>query len=205
MNLENPFDPGYYSESDLKNAGFKALGHNVRIAKNSTIVGLENIEIGDDVRIDGYCTIAAAGTGWIRIGSFIHIGANCYLSAGDGICIGDFGNLSQGVRVYSRSDDYTGAYMTNPTVPVRYTGVTRGPVALERHVIIGSGSVVLPQVTIGEGAAVGALSLVKESLTPWGVFAGCPAKRLKDRSKRLLELEFALLKDVKNGQVVGGA
>ena len=192
----NPFNPGYYDEHDLKDAGFKSLGRNIQIAKNCTIIGLENISIGDNVRIDGYCGLIAAGDGWITLSSFIHIGGYSFLSAGDGIRMDDFSGLSQGVRIYSRTDDYTGKYLTNPTVPAKYTGIARGTVALERHVIIGSGSVILPKLTIGEGSSVGALAVVTKSLEPWGVFVGCPAKRLRDRSKRLLELETELRQEL---------
>lgn len=191
----NPFNPGFHNEDDLKEVGFKAIGHNVRIAKNCTIIGLENIEIGNNVRIDGYCSIIAADSGWLKLGSHIHIGGYCLLSAGDGIQMDNFSGLSQGVRIYSSTDDYSGNHLTNPTVPERYTGITRGTVALRRHVIIGSGSVILPRVIIGEGSSVGALSLVTKSLESWGVFSGCPAKRLKDRSKRLLELEAELAQE----------
>ena len=194
----NLFDPGYYNEDDLKNAGFKSLGKNVRIAKNCTIIGLDNIDIGSNVRIDGYCTIIAADTGWAKIESYVHIGGYCLLIAGDGIHLQDFSGLSQGVRIYSRTDDYSGNHLTNPTVPKEYTGVTQGPVTLERHVIIGSGSVILPDITIGEGSSVGALSLVTKHLDPWGVYFGCPAKKLKARSKRLLELEAKLRRDMEN-------
>lgn len=188
------FNTGYYTENDLKDVGFKALGCNVKIAKDNTIVGLENISIGDNVRIDSYCVIIAAG-GWLDLGSHIHLGGLCYLSAGSGIRMEDFSGLSQGVRIYSQTDDYSGKYLTNPTIPEKYTGVTKGTVVLERHVIIGSGTVILPKVTIGEGSSIGALSLVSKNLEPWGVYFGCPAKRLKDRSKRLLELEAALNKE----------
>lgn len=186
------FDSGYYSETELRGLGFRALGKNVRIAANNTIVGLENISIGNNVRIDGYCTLLAAGEGGLEIGSHVHIGGYCYLSAGDGIRLEDFSGISQGVRIYSSTDDYGGRHLTNPTVPEKYTGVTRGRVVLGRHVIIGSGSVILPGVNIGEGSAVGALSLVMKSLEPWGLYFGCPAKRLKGRSKQLLELEEAM-------------
>lgn len=194
MNI--PFDPGYYNDKELAGVGFKSIGTNVQIAKNSTIIGLSNISIGSNVRIDGYCAIVATGTESLSIGSFIHIGGWCYLSAVEGITMEDFSGLSQGVRIYSRTDDYSGEYLTNPTVPERFTGITHGAVILKRHVIIGSGTVILPKVIIGEGSSVGALSLVTKSLDPWGVFAGCPAKRLKDRSKRLLELESELMKDI---------
>ncbi len=188
----NLFNPGYYTEDDLKNAGFKSIGENVRIAKNNTIIGLENIAIGSNVRIDGECAIIAAGGGWLNIGSYIHIGGWCYLSADAGLQMEDFSGLSQGVRIYTQTDDYSGKHLTNPTVPEKYLGITRGTVVLGRHVIIGSGSVILPKVTIGEGASVGAQSLVTKSLESWGVYFGCPAKRLRARSKRLLELEAEL-------------
>jgi len=186
------FDLGYYTEIDLKNAGFKSIGKNVSIAKNCTIIGLSNISIGDNVRIDGYCSIVAAGDGYVRLGSFIHIGAYCMLSAGDGIVMESFSGLSQGVRIYSRTDDYSGEYLTNPTVPEKYTRYTKGEVVLKKHVIVGSGSVVLPRVRISEGSSVGALSLVTKSLDDWGVYIGSPAKRLKNRSKNLLKLEEKL-------------
>jgi acetyltransferase-like isoleucine patch superfamily enzyme len=194
--MTNPFDPGYYTETDLLSFGFKSIGENVRIAKNCTIIGLPSISIGSNVRIDGYCSLIAAGNGWLDIGSFIHIGAYSLLSAGDGIVMEDFCGMSQGARIYSRNDDYSGEYLTGPTVPERFTGTTRGTVVLKRHVIIGSGTVVLPKVTIGEGSAVGALSLVTTSLGPWGVFFGCPARRVNDRSKRLLDLESQLRREL---------
>ncbi len=191
--MTNPFDPGYYRDDELREFGFGAIGSNVQIAKNCTIVGLGNIEIGNNVRIDAYASLIVPAGGWIRVGSYVHIGGYCLLSAGDGVTLEDFSGLSQGVRIYSRTDDYTGKYLTNPTVPERYTGIARGAVRLGRHVIVGSGTVILPRVTIGEGASVGALSLVTKSLEPWGVYMGCPVKRLKGRSKRLLELEQQLL------------
>jgi len=194
--MSAPFNDGYYNENELANFGFKSVGTNVQIAKNSTIIGLKNITIGSNVRIDGYCAIVANGDGWLHIGSYIHIGGWCYLSAGDGISLEDFSGLSQGVRIYSRTDDYSGRHLTNPTVPEHFTSITQGPVILKKHVIVGSGSVILPKVTIGEGSSVGALSLVTKSLEPWGVYFGSPVKRLKGRSKRLLELESQLKEEV---------
>lgn len=189
----NPFNPGYYNEHDLKEAGFKSLGQNIQIAKNCTIIGIKNIEIGSNVRIDGYCTIVVTGDGWLKLSSHIHIGSYCLLSAGEGIEMADFSGLSQGVRIYSKTDDYSGEHLTNPTVPKKFTGVSGGVVNLERHVIIGSGTVILPNLCIGEGTSVGAMSLVTKSLKPWGIFFGRPVKQLKKRSKHLLDLEAEFL------------
>lgn len=189
------FNEGYYNEDDLRTEGFKSIGKNVQIFKNCTIVGIKNISIGDNVRIDAYCSIFAIGTGYLKLGSYIHIGGYCLLSASDGIIMEDFSGLSQRVSIYSRTDDYSGEYLTNPTVPSAYSGGNHGTVVLKKHVIIGSGSVILPNLTIEEGASVGALSLVIKSLSPWGVYAGSPVKRIRDRSQNLLALEDKLRED----------
>ena len=78
---------------------------------------MENISIGNNVRIDGFCTLIANGNGWIEIGSFIHIGGWSFLSARNGVIMKDFSGISQGVKIYSNNDDYSGNFMTNPTVP----------------------------------------------------------------------------------------
>ena len=105
----------------------------------------------------------------------------------------DFSGLSQGVKIYSQTDDYSGKYLTNPTVLEKYTGVTKGKVAIGKHVMIGSGSVVLPAVTIGEDSSIDAQSLVTKDIDTWGVFFGAPVRRLKNRSRNFLELEKEIL------------
>lgn len=188
--MKNPFDLGYYETAELRDMGFAYVGENVKIAKTCTIPGsLSNIHLGNNVRVDGYTTIV----GNIRLGNYIHIGAYCLLSGGDGIVLNDFCGLSNGVKLYSRSDDYSGNFLTNPTVPEKYLGIKRGKISLERHVILGANAIILPSVTVGEGCSVGAQSLVKKDLDAWGVYVGCPVRRIGVRKKKLLELEAELL------------
>jgi len=188
----------YYTEDDLRNEGFRSLGKNVHIARNCTIIGAENISIGNNVRIDGYCTLVASGCGYITLGSYIHIGGKSVLLAGEGIEMEDYSTLSWGVMVFTRTDDFSGQYMTNPTVPIKFTGVTSGAVLLKRHVVVGAGTVILPGLTLNEGVAVGALSLVRDQLMEWGIYCGVPAKKIKNRSRKLLKLEKELLAEQGN-------
>jgi acetyltransferase-like isoleucine patch superfamily enzyme len=189
----NPFDEGYYAEDELRQMGFGRVGTNVQIAKKCTVVGLKNIEIGSNVRIDDFTTIIATGSALLKIGSYVHIAGYCLLSANHGLTIGDFAGLSHGVKIYSGSDDYSGEYLTNPMVPNEFKRIESGLVSIGRHVIVGSGSVVLPKVQVGEGAAIGALSLVNKSLDGWAVYFGTPARKLKARSRKLLDLEQKVL------------
>ncbi|WP_206521858.1 acyltransferase [Thermotoga sp. Ku-13t] len=169
--------------------GFKSVGKNVLISRKASIYRPELIEIGDNVRIDDFCIVS----GKIKLGSFIHIAAGCFLFAGEaGITMEDFSGLSARVCVYAVSDDYSGQYMTNPMVPMKFRNVISGHVLIKKHVIVGAGSIILPGVTIGTGAAVGSLSLVNKDVPDWTIVAGIPAKPLKERKKDLLELERQL-------------
>ena len=105
----------------------------------------------------------------------------------------DFSGVSSRVSIYSSNDDYTGDFLCHPTIPAAYRNVKIGKVVLGKHAIIGAGSVILPDVEIGAGVVVGALSLVKEDCESFGVYAGCPARKRRSRSRKLLELETAFL------------
>ncbi|MBU2929613.1 acyltransferase [Winogradskyella psychrotolerans] len=183
----NLFEIGYYGDSELKSLGFKSLGTNVRIAKNCLIVGIHNISIGNNVIIDSFCSIIASGEGYLNIGSYVHIASYCHLLASDGIELKDYSGLSQGVKIYSKTDDYSGLSLTNPTIPNAFKTMKIGRVELGEHTIIGAGGVILPNVTIGEGTSVGALSLVSSNLDSWTIYFGNPLKKLAKRSKKLLE------------------
>lgn len=180
------------TEQQMQALGFKALGRNVRISDKASIYNAGNISIGDNVRIDDF-VVLSAGNGGIALGSHIHIAVYTSLIGAGAITIGDFANLSSRVSIYSSTDDYSGKTMTNPCVPDDYKNVSHADVTLEKHVIVGCGSVILPGVRLHEGVAIGALSLVTKSCNAFGIYAGAPAKYIKARSNHLLKLEQGLL------------
>lgn len=167
---------------------FKKLGKNIQISSKVSIYGASRISIESDCRIDDFCVLSA-GLGGIYLGCNVHIAPMCTLIGQGKIVLNDFSGLSSRVSIYSSSDDYSGDFLTNPTVPEQYKNVDHRDTLLGRHVIIGSGTVILPGVKIGEGSAVGALSLVTKNLMPFGIYAGIPLKWIKSRSPRLLEIE----------------
>ncbi|MBU0620484.1 MAG: acyltransferase [Gammaproteobacteria bacterium] len=182
----------HYSLDELSGIGFAKIGSNVCISRKCSIYAAEQIQLGDNVRIDDFCILS----GKISLGSNIHVAAYTALFGGGGIELHDFCNLSSRVSIYSVSDDYSGETLTNPTIPEHFKHVERAPVVLGRHVIVGAGTVVLPGVTIGEGSAIGALSLVNKGVEPWGVYAGVPVRRIKNRKQDLLKLEIEYLRTV---------
>lgn len=178
----------YYTEDELKAFGFRSLGKGVQFSRKTGVYKPNAISLGDNARIDDFCVLS--GGAGIEIGRYVHIGCYCALFGGAGITLRDFSGLSPRVTVYSESDDYSGESLTNPTVPMAFKPTYhRGAVVIDRHVIVGTACTILPGVVLGEGAAIGAHSLVTKSCDPWNIYFGVPAKRLKRRSRRLLDLE----------------
>lgn len=184
----------FLSAAEISDLGLKQVGQNVSISRLASFYGTENIIIGNNVRIDDFCILS----GRITIGNYIHVAAGCYLYGGElGIELSDYVNLSSRIVIYAKSDDYTGTTLTNPTIPDKYKQVFEAKVVLGRHVLLGTGCVVLPGVVIEEGVSVGSLSLINKSLPAWKICAGIPAKPIKDRKKNLLILEQEFIKEAK--------
>ena len=183
------------SRAAIDEMGFASVGENVQISDRASFYNTAKISLGNNVRIDDFCVLSA-GIGGILIGDHVHIAVYASLIGAGKITLSDFCNISSRVSIYSSNDDYSGTTMTNPTMPSQYTGVTHANVFIGKHVIVGSGSVILPGITLAEGVAVGALSLVTKSCEAFGIYAGNPAKRLKERKRDLLELEKAFVSSV---------
>ncbi|MBV7316377.1 acyltransferase [Shewanella sp. NIFS-20-20] len=181
----------FYSDEELHSLGFKSVGCDVKVSKKASLYGIERIAIGSHVRIDDFCVLSA-GAGGMVIGDYVHIAVFASLIGQGQIYLADFCSVSSRVSIYSSNDDYSGAFLTNPTVPTALTNVTSADVILHKHVIIGSGSVILPGVTIGMGASIGALSLIARDCQAFGVYSGNPARHMMNRSMDLLALEQTL-------------
>lgn len=170
----------------------------VKTFEYTKIIGLENIEFGTDIIIDDYVLIYAKNR--IRIGNCVHIACFTSITGGETVEIGDFIAISQGCRILTGTDDFINWGFGNSTVPEKFRNVKRAPISIGDFCIIGANSVVLPGVKIGEGATVGACSVVTRDLEPWGVYIG--NKRIKERNKSaVLENYRRFLKEKEEGKI----
>lgn len=182
----------YLTKEQLMAMEFQALGENVKVSDKASIYNPETIVLGDHSRIDDFCVVS----GKVSIGKYCHITPMCLVAGGSpGITLSDFCTLAYGVKVFAQSDDYSGSTMVNSLVPKKFKNEYLAEVLLERQVIVGAGSIIFPGVTIREGCSVGAMTLVNKSTQPWGVYAGNPACRIRDRKQDLLELEAQFFKE----------
>jgi galactoside O-acetyltransferase len=183
----------FLSEAELKKIGFKGLGKNVKISDKASIYNPINITIRNNVRIDDFCVLSA-GVGGIEIGDHVHIGCYSSLIGRGRIIFEDFSGVGGKVSIYTNDDDYDGNYMCHPTIPDKFKNTRVAEVILKKHSVVATGCVILPGVTIGEGAYIGAMSLVKKDCESFWIYAGVPAKKIRKRQQRILELERAVLK-----------
>lgn len=170
--------------------GFAALGEDVLLSRDARVYQPGRIRLGSRVRIDDFCILS----GTLEIGCNVHLAPGAQIAAGAGrIRLHDFVGCSYNVLIIASSDDYRGASLSGPTVPDEFKPSKQvEDVEVGRHVIVGAGSTVLPGSALGEGAAVGAMSLVKGLVPPWTLVAGVPARKRGERDREgVLGLEAA--------------
>jgi dTDP-4-amino-4,6-dideoxy-D-glucose acyltransferase len=103
-----------------------------------------------------------------------------------------FSGLSPGVLVMTSTDDFSGEHLTGPTVKDKLVKLDSRRIMIGRHVVVGARSVILPGVTIGDYAAIGAMSLVRRDVPAGEIWGGNPLRFIRKRNgERLKELENA--------------
>lgn len=112
----------------------------------------------------------------VRIGSDVYIADGLMiieeLGGDDEVVIGDRVSFAPRVTLV------TSSHPNNSRIRA-FAPVARGPVVIEDDAWIGAGAVVLPNVRIGRGAVVGALSVVTRDVPPLHVVAGQPARTIR--------------------------
>jgi galactoside O-acetyltransferase len=153
---------------------------NVQTFEYTKIIGLENIQFGKSIIIDDFVFIYARNK--IKIGNNVHIASFTSITGGESFTMEDFSGLASGVRIITGSDDFKDWGFGNPTINETFRNVRRAPVYIDKFCIIGANSVILPGVTVQEGATVAAGSVVTKDLEPWGIYIG--NRKVGERNKK---------------------
>lgn len=157
----------------------KYLGKNVRIEQGVIILNPKKVSIGDHSWIDKYTILE--GANGIEIGRYVHVTTFCHLQGGGTLKIGDYVGIASGCKIYSDTSYYT--KRMSGALPLEQQEIKSAPVIIEKDAFIGINSVILPGVRIGEGAVIGANSLVNEDIPPWRIAVGSPARVIGERPK----------------------
>lgn len=131
----------------------------------------------DCVTIGARCTIEHAvyfkivdDEASLTIGDFVFVGAGCQFDVAQSISIGSHTLIAPSVFITDHGHAIARAHRIDEQ------GSHRKPVTIGNDVWIGTKSVILPGVTIGDGAVIGAGSVVRQDVDPYTIVAGVPAR-----------------------------
>ena len=138
------------------------------------------IVVGPGSYIDAFVKIkAAGGTGDVIIGEQSFINSGCVLYIGNGIRIGNNVSIAANCVLAPTNHEFSDAKVIHQKQGFR---PSKGGILIEDDVWLGAGTIVLDGAVLGKGAVVGALSLVRSTLEPFGIYAGNPLS-LRDKRK----------------------
>jgi acetyltransferase-like isoleucine patch superfamily enzyme len=166
-------------------AAARSFGHGVRISAGVGFKHIETFEVGDGVFIGAQAFLQGRFDGTCRIGDRSWIGPQSYFDARDMVLEEDVG-WGPGARVLG--SEHTGQPADRPIIA---TDLEIKPVVVRRGADIGTSSVLLPGVTVGEGAIVGAGAVVTSDVPAYAIVAGVPARFLRWRDGHPANLEGA--------------
>jgi len=160
-------------------------GDDVTIGEFSYLDCLSNqgVKIGYHTSIDRNLWLScggvkAEGSGFFHLGNYSYIGCNAVIGAGGGgIKIGNNVLIGQSVNIHSERHVFK-----DTSLPIRAQGISYQGIVIEDDVWIGSKVTILDGVVIGIGAVIGAGAVVTNSIPPYSIAVGMPAKvvRLRD-------------------------
>jgi acetyltransferase-like isoleucine patch superfamily enzyme len=153
----------------------RTFGHGVRIGRAALATHPETFEIGDGVFIGEQAYIQGRFDGRCVIGDHAWLGPQSYFDARD-LVIEEYVGWGPGAKVLGST--HTG----DPAdVPIVQTDLVIKPVRVCAWADIGVNAVILPGVTIGKGAIVGAGAVVTQDVDPFAIVAGVPARFVRWR------------------------
>jgi acetyltransferase-like isoleucine patch superfamily enzyme len=163
----------------MRRAAWRALakrfGHGVRIGRGALATHLETFEIGDGVFVGEQAFIQGRIDGRCVIGDHVWLGPQSYFDARD-LIIEQYAGWGPGAKVLG--SEHTGDPVD---LPIIQTDLRIEPVRIRAWADIGVNAVILPGVTVGKGAIVGAGAVVTHDVPDFTVVAGVPARVIRKR------------------------
>ncbi|MBX7190662.1 MAG: acyltransferase [Sandaracinaceae bacterium] len=161
----------------------------LQIAPTARISKLADIEpsvrgtkivIEDEVYIDSFVRIrAVGGSGDVRIGRRSYLNAGTVIYSGNGVDIGEGVLVAANCTIAPTNHAYT---RRDQTILEQRFAPSKGGIVIEDDVWLGANVVVLDGARIAKGCVVAALSVVRGTLEPYGIYGGNPLRKLGERT-----------------------
>jgi len=137
------------------------------------------IVVGAGSLIDSFVKVkCAGGTGDVQIGKQSYINSGCVIYTGNGVTIGDHVLIAANCTLAPVNHEFR---RRDQLIIEQRFQPTKGGIVIEDDAWLGAGTVVLDGAHVGRGAVVGAGSLVRGQLEPYGIYAGNPLQKIGSR------------------------
>ncbi len=158
----------------------KFCGEGVRLYPLCKMIRARNAELDNNCQLMDFVFIDAGNS--LKIGKYSTLTWYCLIEGGANTYIGDRVFLGPGSKILTSTYKLNGYYSIEH-IPEECRGTDYGDITIKDDAYIGANCTILPGVTIGEGAVVGANALVNKDLEPWGIYVGSPCKKIGEREK----------------------
>lgn len=153
---------------------FVSVGSRASLGRNVRFTGGVSVSIGTRSALRD--NVLLAGYGNIVIGDRTSINDDCMITAMERVTIGN--DVMLAPRVYILDVDHA---FESRDRPISQQGYTISPVTIGDGVWVCTGAVITKGVSIGEGAIIGANSVVTRDIPPYTIAGGVPARVIKER------------------------
>ncbi len=158
----------------------KFCGEGVRLYPMCKIIHPATAELDNNCQIMDFAFIDAGKL--LKIGKYSTVTWHCIIEGGAKTFIGDRVFIGPGSKLLTSTYELNGFYSVEH-LPEGCGAIQYGDITLKDDAYLGANVTILPGVTIGEGAVVGANALVNKDLDPWCIYVGAPCKKIGEREK----------------------
>lgn len=159
-------------------AQFAAIGTNVVIEPGALVFHPENIYLGSHIYVGHNAMLKGYHKNEMRIGNGCWIGQMCFFHSAGGITIGENVGIGPNVQILTSYHREEGLHK-----PILHSGLNFAAVVIEEDCDIGMGTIILPGITIGRGAQIGAGAVITKDVPAYAVVAGVPGRILHMRTE----------------------
>ncbi len=177
---------------EMQISGIEMMGDNVRgslkrCGEGVRIHPLSKLAKPEAIELDDYCRICDFAFLWggkgIYIGKYTDVQPHVVVWGGGELKIEDYVSVGPGTVLLTAVYAHKEGLRMVDGLPDGMTDALYGKLVIKQDVYIGANCTLMPNITVGEGAVIGAASFVNKDIEPWSINVGSPSRKIGERPR----------------------